>query len=126
MTEQTGWLRAIDEALVVHHIGIADPTDDYETAKRKLNVLLCVAQQIGEDFGKQALNLPEQEPVACSNTFSCRCPKHFNSRTTCKPLTDEAIMDMVRDMSIQMRWPSTPLEIARAIERAHGITGEQQ
>lgn len=87
MTEQTGWIRAIDEALVVHHIGIADPTDNYETAKRKLNVLLCVAQQIGEDFGKQALNLPEQEPVACSNTFSCRCPKHFNSPTPRKPLT---------------------------------------
>ena len=41
-----------------------------------------------------------------------------------QPLTDEQIIGLVRDMSIEMRWPSTPLDIARAIERAHGITGE--
>jgi hypothetical protein len=25
----------------------------------------------------RGLEQPEQEPVACSNTFACRCPKHF-------------------------------------------------
>lgn len=42
-----GWLRAIDEAMVVHHVGIADQADDYETARKKMNLLLCVAQDIG-------------------------------------------------------------------------------
>jgi len=42
-----GWLRAIDEALVVHHVGIANADDDYETARKILNLLLCVAQDIG-------------------------------------------------------------------------------
>lgn len=43
-----------------------------------------------------------------------------------QPLSDEEIMDLVRDMSIQMRWPSTPLDIARAIERTHGIGGQDE
>lgn len=55
------WLRAIDEAMIVHHIGVADPADDYETAKRKVNNLLCHAQDIGAYFAKQAE--PDQEPV---------------------------------------------------------------
>jgi hypothetical protein len=54
MSEQMiyGWLRAIDEALVTAHIGVAEPTDDYETAKRKLNSLLVHAQSVGEFFAK--------------------------------------------------------------------------
>ena len=36
-----GWLRAVDEALVVTHLGVADAEDSYETAKRKLNELIC-------------------------------------------------------------------------------------
>jgi len=31
------WLRAIDEALVVAHIGVANPDDTYEQAKAKLD-----------------------------------------------------------------------------------------
>ncbi len=52
---QSPWLRAIDEAMVVHHLGTAEPTDDYETAKRKLNSLLAHAQSIGEYFAAQAV-----------------------------------------------------------------------
>lgn len=51
--EPVPWLRAIDEAMVDHHLGVADPADDYETAKRKLNNLLCHAQDIGAHFAKQ-------------------------------------------------------------------------
>ena len=47
------WLRAIDEALLDHHVGVAEASDDYETAKRKLNALLRVAQSMGEYFAKQ-------------------------------------------------------------------------
>lgn len=39
--QRIGWLRAIDEALVTSHLGIAHPDDDYETAKKKLNALIC-------------------------------------------------------------------------------------
>lgn len=45
-----GWLRAIDEAMVVHHLGTAEASDDYETAKRKVNLLLTTAQDIGAYF----------------------------------------------------------------------------
>lgn len=42
--QQSPWLRAIDEALVVHHVGVVDDTDDYEQAKQKINLLLCAQQ----------------------------------------------------------------------------------
>ena len=48
--EPVAWLRVIDEAMVTHHVGVADPADDYETAKRKMNNLLCHAQDIGAHF----------------------------------------------------------------------------
>lgn len=50
---QSGWLRAIDEALVCHHIDVANADDDYATAKDKLNKLLVVVQDIGAYFAKQ-------------------------------------------------------------------------
>ena len=58
---ESPWLRAIDEAMVVHHLGTAEPTDDYETAKRKLSSLLAHAQSIGEYFAAQAG--PAQAPL---------------------------------------------------------------
>ena len=57
--EPVAWMRVIDEAMVIHHCGVADPADDYETAKRKLNSLLCIAQDIGEYFAG-----PGQRPTA--------------------------------------------------------------
>lgn len=44
-----GWMRAIDEALVVHHIDIADSSDGYEEAKKKLNELLAINSDIARD-----------------------------------------------------------------------------
>ena len=35
-----GWLRAIDEAIVVAHIGVANADDSYEEARTKLNNLI--------------------------------------------------------------------------------------
>ena len=35
-----GWLRAIDEALIVAHIGVANANDTYEQAKVKLDSLI--------------------------------------------------------------------------------------
>jgi len=36
----SGWLRAIDEALVVTHLGVANASDTYEQAKAKLDNLI--------------------------------------------------------------------------------------
>lgn len=35
-----GWLHAIDEALVVAHLGVANPADTYEQARKKLDSLI--------------------------------------------------------------------------------------
>jgi len=39
----------------------------------------------------------------------------YASHVRTKDLTDDEIMDLVRDECVDMRWPSTPLFIARAI-----------
>jgi hypothetical protein len=46
---QIGWLRAIDEAMVVSHIGVANADDSYETAKEKLNNLICFHTDVATD-----------------------------------------------------------------------------
>ena len=97
-----GWLRVIDEAMVVHHCGVADPSDDYETAKRKLNTLLCIAQDIGSYFASQ---------------------QHPPQR---KPLTDEEIAALLsQSAGVDVKLNSGDVLFARAIERAHGIRGEE-
>ena len=40
MMSNTGWMRAIDEALVTTHLGTAEAADSYDTAKRKLGELI--------------------------------------------------------------------------------------
>ena len=44
-----GWLRAVDEALVTAHIGVANADDTYEQAKVKLNNLICFHADIATD-----------------------------------------------------------------------------
>ena len=44
-----GWLRAIDEALVVAHIGVANERDTYEQAKAKLNNLIGFHVDVATD-----------------------------------------------------------------------------
>lgn len=73
--DYSGWLRAIDEALVMHDVGVANASDTYEQAKDKLNKLLVVVQDIGAYFAKQepAQAVPtsviEQiKRLDCSNT----------------------------------------------------------
>ena len=53
------------------------------------------------------------------------CPKQplYTHPPKREPLTDEQIMEMVFAECNNMRWPSTALYIARAIEAAHGIKG---
>lgn len=99
--EPVAWLRVIDEAMVTYHLGVAEPTDDYETAKRKMNNLLCHAEDIGAYFAT-----PPQRP----------------------PLTDEEILAAVgwerseMYMKLVSNFPvdeakQETLKNARAVER---------
>ena len=45
----SGWLRAIDEALVVTHLGVANASDTYEQAKAKLDSLISFHVDIATD-----------------------------------------------------------------------------
>ena len=44
-----GWLRAIDEALAVAHIGVASNSDTYEQAKEKLDNLIGFHVDVATD-----------------------------------------------------------------------------
>lgn len=44
-----GWLRAIDEALVVAHVGVANADDTYEQAKVKLDNLIGFHVDVATD-----------------------------------------------------------------------------
>ena len=44
-----GWIRAIDEALVVAHLGVANASDTYEQAKAKLDSLIGLHVDIATD-----------------------------------------------------------------------------
>jgi hypothetical protein len=61
--EPVAWLRVVDEAMIVHECGVVDPADNYETAKNKLNTLLCIVQDAGNYFSKQQQAEPVAEPV---------------------------------------------------------------
>lgn len=44
-----GWLRAVDEELVNTHLGVANASDSYEEAKKKLNALICWHTAVATD-----------------------------------------------------------------------------
>ena len=46
---RSGWVRAIDDALVCWHIGVANENDSYYDAKGKLNTLLEMEVQVACD-----------------------------------------------------------------------------
>jgi hypothetical protein len=46
---QAGWLRAIDEEMVVSHLGVANADDSYEAAKEKLNNLIGFHVDVATD-----------------------------------------------------------------------------
>ena len=87
------WYRVVDEALVCAHIGVANITDDYATAQKKLNELICWSIQVDRDLAR-----PAQEPL--TDFEIARCDK--------------------RECGVVWSWEDK-LEFARAIEAAHGI-----
>jgi hypothetical protein len=131
--QELPWLRAIDEAMIIHHVGVADPADDYETAKRKLNNLLCHAQDIGAHFAKQAEPV---EPVAYihrQGNYWDTSERHltddekargwteeplYTAPPQRKPLTEEEIS------AIDWKAGETLHDFARAVERK--VRGEEK
>lgn len=96
------WIRAIDEAMVGAHIGIADMADDYGAARKKLNDLICWSIQVDRDFNRAVESQPERQP-----------------------LTDERVTDIYNEVCADwVNRYNRPLSFARAIEAAHGITNE--
>lgn len=47
------WEQVVEEALASHEIGVISPDDTYETARKKLNLLLTVNQDIGKFYESQ-------------------------------------------------------------------------
>lgn len=54
------WIRVIDEAMVGAHLGVADMSDDYGTAKKKLNDLICWSVEVDRESARHA---PAAQPV---------------------------------------------------------------
>lgn len=63
-----GWLRAIDEAMVSSPLGVADASDSYEVAKKKLNDLICWNVQVATD---PAVNELMDTPVYLMKCTNC-------------------------------------------------------
>ena len=69
----------------------------------------------------EALAEPVQEPVQCSNTFACRCPKHYTTPPQRKPLSEEEIAKCWHNTPWNEGLKTRVFASARAIEAAHGI-----
>ena len=97
------------------------------------NELGMAAKRNDEATKQRRAEQTEQEPLYISKDCAERgCACHYSVEVDGEPvalytappkrewvsLTDDEIMDLVRDECVDMRWPSTPLFIARAIEAA--------
>ena len=49
-TIKSGWIRALDEEMVTTHLGVANESDNYADAKRKLNSLICWHIDVATDW----------------------------------------------------------------------------
>lgn len=49
VVQPQGWLHAIDEAMICSHLGVANESDTYEDAKKKLNTLICWHVDVATD-----------------------------------------------------------------------------
>ena len=66
-----GWLTACDEEMICYHLGVANLSDSYESAKRKLRALIDLNVAIATDpainGGMSLQPIVPQEPVAILN-----------------------------------------------------------
>lgn len=96
-TEPIGWLRAVDEEMVSTHLGVADITDSYEDAKRKLKALICWHVDVSHD---PKVNGSAQQP-----------------RKAVKLTPDEKLR-IALDCNMRVRTGSGAVKYANAVEDA--------
>lgn len=95
----------------------------------QLDKAMELADAYAEADSLESMNVcraPQDEfKVLCINRQKARVALHDYLLSTAQPkqepLTDEQIMDATRNLCTEFRWPSTAIDIARAIESAHGI-----
>lgn len=82
-----------------------------------LTYLDLLAEVLGVDLGAAAvLKFNEvSERVGFPDRITLAAPQPR------EPLTEEQIMDLLAEWFVNPRWPSTAIDCARAIERAHNI-----
>lgn len=105
-----GWIRAIDEAMVTHHLGVADIVDDYEAAKKKLNTLLSLNQDIGEYFSAKAPapSVPDEQLQAAFD----RGLKAGNEQAIAQQIEIHKLHDL-----LAVQQPEQPTDLVRDAER---------
>lgn len=59
----SAWLHVLDEAMVVRHLGVADPDDDYITAKRKLHAMFDWEIDVATDPAVGGDRVRKQQPM---------------------------------------------------------------
>ena len=130
---QYGWLTACDEEMLCAHLGVANLSDSFESAKQKLGELIAwhVAAAIDPSVngGLSLQPAVPQEQCWCDENnigepgVSCGdCPRDY-AKTAPQPqrprLTDEEITvigNHYTDVTCSMTWDMWPT-FARAIER---------
>lgn len=96
----SAWLHVLDEAMVVRHLGVADPDDDYITAKRKLHAMFDWEIDVATD------------------------PAVGGDRVRKQPMRFDVVYSLLRQQDDQhdgLRDDSWALQIIRAVERYYGI-----
>ena len=94
-----GWIRAIDEAMVVHHIGIADRADSYEVAKKKLNALLAINSDIARDCSEPPADVARDVRLQVESEFAALLPgvTYMDEPDGGSPTVQEQIARMAMD-----------------------------
>jgi len=113
-TELTyGWLRACDEELINLHIGVANLSDSYTSAKEKLRALIDLHITIATD-------------PSVNGGYKLVPIETSEAQQVALPLSDEQI-ESLREKTFSTGNPYCPVDsksmrkAARAIEAHHGI-----
>ena len=133
-------LQFIDNAITALRTALAEPETEAETYKRLYELRGKALERPCSHCGYKPEKIypmeqrtePEQEPVAWKDTTYGNlhhqnfggCIPLYTHPPQRKPLTDEEIVDLWADVSIDYDDQINIIEMARAIERAHGIGGE--
>lgn len=119
-----GWLTACDEEMICYHLGVANLSDSYESAKRKLRALIDLNVAIATDpavnGGMSLQPAVPQEPVAYSvgNTLLWHIGKGlFNAQLYASPIQWPRLTDGEIEEICWTELDNRMLSFARDIEK---------